>query len=88
MPGTMYAASLLYPGTVRAPQNLNRNLRDFISLYTTVAPVIGGIPKERNTSRVSLSHGGYRTNAGIGPRTRIHVIDHHARTTPPEHKNL
>lgn len=86
---SMYAASLLYPEhRVVLPQNLNRNLRDFISLYRDQLPFVDrrDLPKEHIAEVILVDTQAIAPMRGMDRRTRIHVIDHHARTEPlPEH---
>ncbi|MFH1085184.1 MAG: CBS domain-containing protein [Chloroflexota bacterium] len=83
---SMYAAYLLYPDhQVVLPNNLNRNLRDFIALYKDRLPFV----ERRALGRRHVSHmvlvdaQAVAPFRGMNPRSQfggaqVQVIDHHA----------
>ncbi|MGI6368207.1 MAG: CBS domain-containing protein [Anaerolineae bacterium] len=79
---SMYAASLLFPQhAVVLPQNLNRNLRDFVALYGDQLPFV----ERRNLQRGTVEEAILVDTQAIAPlrgmhhQTRILAIDHHGR---------
>ena len=78
---SMFAASLLYPGFHAVlPQNLNRNLRDFIAMYRDELPFVDRreLAKERVREVVLVDTQAIAPIRGMDEQTRIHIIDHHA----------
>ena len=81
---SMYAASLLYPQhRAILPQNLNRNLRDFIALYGDQLPFLErrDLPRERIQEVILVDTQAIAPIRGMDRRTRTRIIDHH---TPGE----
>lgn len=85
----MYAASLLFPEHIPVlPQNLNRNLRDFIALYGAQFPFVErrDLPKEHISEVLLVDTQAIAPLRGMDSRTIVRVIDHHAKdpALPPE----
>ncbi|MFO7698080.1 MAG: CBS domain-containing protein [Anaerolineae bacterium] len=85
---SMYAASLLYPQhRAILPQNLNRNLRDFIALYGDQLPFSDrrDLPKGHIEEVILVDTQAIAPIRGMGRHTRVHAIDHHSQSdSPPE----
>jgi len=82
---SMYAASLLYPDhRAILPQNLNRNLREFIALYGDQLPFVDrrDLSKERIQHVVLVDTQAIAPLRGMDRHTLIHVVDHHAPGEP------
>ncbi|MGQ9715518.1 MAG: CBS domain-containing protein [Anaerolineae bacterium] len=65
------------------PRRLNRNLRDFLTLYWDELPFVQpeDLPRETVDLALVVDTQSYAQVRGMGPRTRVHIVDHHA---PPE----
>jgi tRNA nucleotidyltransferase (CCA-adding enzyme) len=84
---SIYAAKLLYPSYEAVlPTKLNRNVRDFAALYGDLLPFITRerIGRRTITDLLLVDTQAISPMRGMGPRTRIQVIDHHADEAPPE----
>jgi len=82
---SMYAASLLYPDhRAILPQNLNRNLREFIALYGDQLSFVDrrDLSKERIQHVVLVDTQAIAPLRGMDRHTLIHVVDHHAPGEP------
>ncbi len=78
---SMYAASLLFSEHVPVlPQNLNRNLRDFIALYQDQLPFVDrrDLPREHISEVLLVDTQAIAPMRGMDEHTRLMVIDHHA----------
>ncbi len=79
---SIYAASLLYPDYVAVlPQNLNRNLREFLALYRDQLRLVGRkeLARRRISEVLLVDTQSIAPLRGMDARTRIRVIDHHER---------
>ncbi|MGI6376052.1 MAG: CBS domain-containing protein [Anaerolineae bacterium] len=77
---SMYAAWLLYPDhEVILPIKLNRNVRDFCTLYQDELPFVDRerIGRHVITDALLVDTQAISPMRGMSPRTRIQVIDHH-----------
>ena len=82
---SMYAASLLHPDYQPVlPQNLNRNLRDFLALYKDELPFVsrGDLPRQRISHLILVDAQAVASLPGMDSHTRTHIIDHHAQEEP------
>ena len=82
---SIYAASLLYPEYQPVlPQNLNRNLRDFLALYKDELPFIsrGELPRGRISHLMLVDAQAIASLPGMDSHTRTHIIDHHELEEP------
>ena len=82
---SIYAASLLFPEHLPVlPYKLNRNLREFLSLYRDEMPFV----PRREIARGAIEEVVLVDTLGIAPirgmdkNTRIRIIDHHIPTRP------
>ncbi len=78
---SIYAASLLFPDHIAVlPQNLNRNLRDFVALYKEQLPFVErrDLPREPIGDVLLVDTQAIAPMRGMDGETRIRVIDHHA----------
>lgn len=78
---SMYAASLLFAEHIPVlPQNLNRNLRDFVALYKDQLPFVErrDLPRERISEVLLVDTQAIAPIRGMDAQTRVRVIDHHA----------
>jgi len=76
----MLAAWKLYPqAKPTLPRRLNRNLRDFLTLYWDELPFVHSedLPREPVDLAIVVDTHSYVQVRGMGPQTRIHIIDHH-----------
>ncbi len=74
-------AHKLYPDAVPVlPRQVNRNVRDFLMLYGNDLPFVEArdIPKKRVELAILVDTQGVASIRGMGPHTRVIVIDHHA----------
>ncbi|NLE75188.1 MAG: CBS domain-containing protein [Chloroflexi bacterium] len=77
---SMLAAWKLYPQAKPVlPKRLNRNLRDFLTLYWEELPFLNGEDLARETvdQAIVVDTQSYVQVRGMGPHTRIHIVDHH-----------
>src|SRR4030042_5423998 len=77
---SMCAAALLYPEHQAVlPQNLNRNLRDFLALYRDEMPFSDrrNLPHRRISEVILVDTQSIAPLRGMNAQTRLHVIDHH-----------
>jgi tRNA nucleotidyltransferase (CCA-adding enzyme) len=82
---SMYAASLLYPEHRPVlPQNLNRNLREFIALHQDELPFVDrrDLVRERIQEVILVDTQAIAPIRGMDRRTVIRAIDHHAPNDP------
>lgn len=76
----MLAAWKLYPqAKPTLPRRLNRNLRDFLTLYWDELPFMypDDLPREPADLAIVVDTQSYVQVRGMNPRTRVHIIDHH-----------
>ncbi|MDI7275143.1 MAG: CBS domain-containing protein [Anaerolineae bacterium] len=82
------AAWRLYPhATPVLPARLNRNVREFLSLYGDVLPFVEAkaLPRRRVDEAILVDAQSVSPVRGMGAHTRLHIIDHHPRVEePPE----
>jgi tRNA nucleotidyltransferase (CCA-adding enzyme) len=87
---SMLAAAKLYPGaTPVLPSRLNRNLRDFLTLYWDELPFVetDDLPKQLTVDEVILvDTQAVPTFRGVRKGVPVRIIDHHplGETPPPE----
>jgi len=82
---SIYAAALLYPEHQPVlPLKLNRNLRDFIALYKDELPFRERqeLGRRRIEELILVDTQAIAPLRGMGPHTRIHIIDHHPLESP------
>jgi len=82
---SIYAASLLHPDYQPVlPQNLNRNLRDFLALYKDELPFVsrGELPRERISHLLLVDAQAVASLPSMDSHTRTHIIDHHELEEP------
>src|SRR5512147_507303 len=78
----MLAAARLMPGALPAlPRRLNRNLRDFLTLYMDELPFVSqdDMPRGDITQLILVDTQYLTILRGVTPTTRIRAIDHHPR---------
>ena len=77
---SMLGASKLYPQAVPVlPRRLNRNLRDFLTLYWDELPFIRpeDFPRQRIDKVILVDTQGVPPLRGLRPDAQITIIDHH-----------
>lgn len=82
---SMLAAAKLYPDAVPIlPRTLNRNLRDFLSLYRSALPFRRQeeLPRRRIDHVIAVDTQTISTIRGMGKNTPGRIIDHHALQRP------
>ncbi len=80
------AAARLFPdATPVLPARLNRNVREFLSLYGEALPFVEAraLPRQRVDYAILVDTQSASPVRGMGPHTRIHIIDHHPRAEEP-----
>lgn len=78
---SMLAAHKLYPEAVPVlPRRLNRNVRNFLTLYRDAFPFVRpeDLTRRRVTRVILVDSQSFQPPKGIGKDTRVLVIDHHA----------
>ena len=80
---SLLAAAKLHPEAVPVlPRQMNRNLRDFLSLYGQEFPFAD--PKQLRRRRIQrallVDTQSASSLKGLGPHTKVQVIDHHPRS--------
>ena len=76
------AASKLFPeATPVLPGRLNRNVREFVSLYADALPFVEprSLPRQKIARAILVDAQTVSPVRGMGPETRLHIIDHHPR---------
>ena len=79
---SLVAAARLYPAaTAVLPGRLNRNVRQFLSLYADALPVVEAraLPRQSVAKAIIVDTQSASPARGMGSDTRIHIIDHHPR---------
>lgn len=79
----LLAASKLFPeATPVLPVRLNRNVREFLSLYADVLPFVEprSLPRHKIALAILVDTQSASPVRGMGPTTRLHIIDHHPRS--------
>ena len=74
-------AHKLYPDAVPVlPRQINRNVRDFLTLYGSALPFVEAkdLPKKRVELAILVDTQGVVSIRGMGAHTKFLVIDHHA----------
>lgn len=63
------------------PRRMNRNVRAFVTLYGAELPFVDprDLPGEPVETICLVDTQSMATLRGVGPATRVHIIDHHAR---------
>jgi len=63
------------------PRRMNRNVRAFVTLYGAELPFIDprDLPSEPVESISLVDTQAMATLRGVGPETRVHVVDHHSK---------
>jgi tRNA nucleotidyltransferase (CCA-adding enzyme) len=77
---SLLAARLLAPDALAVlPRRLNRNVRAYLTLYGEKLPFIefGDIPRRGVESVTLVDTQSLVSVKGIGPKTSVHVVDHH-----------
>jgi tRNA nucleotidyltransferase (CCA-adding enzyme) len=77
------AASKLHPeATAVVPARLNRNVREFLSLYADALPFVSSreLPRRMVSLAILVDTQSVSPVRGMGPHTRLLVIDHHPRS--------
>ncbi|MBC7223147.1 MAG: CBS domain-containing protein, partial [Anaerolineae bacterium] len=80
----MLAAWKLYPQARPVlPRRVNRNLRDFLTLYWDELPFVQpeDLPRDTVDLAIVVDTQSFAHVRGMGPQTQVHIIDHH---DPPE----
>lgn len=80
---SLLAAARLFPGaTPVLPTRLNRNVREFATFYADVLPFVEArsLPRQKVGRAILVDAQSVSPVRGMGPHTRLHVIDHHPRT--------
>ncbi len=80
---SMLGAAKLYPDAVPVlPRRLNRNLRDFLTIYWDELPFIrfDDLPKGRIERVILVDTQTFPPIRGVGPHTEVTIIDHHHLT--------
>ena len=85
---SLLAASKLYPHARPVlPPRCNRNVREFLALYADALPFVQArsLPKQTVALAVVVDTETANPVRGMGARTRLEIIDHHARSAelPP-----
>jgi tRNA nucleotidyltransferase (CCA-adding enzyme) len=83
---SLLAARLLEPSSCAViPHRINRNVRDYLTLYGEELPLdaLEDLPRDRVDRVTLVDTQTMPTVHGVGEATRIHVVDHH-----PLHKPL
>ncbi len=85
---SLLAASKLFPDAIPVlPRTLNRNLRNFLTLYRGVLPFVraGEVPKGRISQAIFVDTQSAQAVRGMTSETSIRIIDHHPceRDLPP-----
>lgn len=81
--GALLGAKKIYPTALAIlPRRMNRNVRDFCSLYCDVLPFTrpDELPRQRFRQIVVVDSQGIQSARGVTPHTHIHFIDHHPLT--------
>jgi tRNA nucleotidyltransferase (CCA-adding enzyme) len=79
----LVAASRLFPeATPVLPARLNRNVREFLSLYADALRLVEArhLPRQKLAVAILVDTQSASPVRGMRPRTRLHVIDHHPRS--------
>jgi len=82
---SIYAAGLLYPDHVLVlPLNLNRNLREFLALYSGEFSFVprDRLPRRRIQRVVLVDTQAISPLRGMHAQTSVHIIDHHPLNRP------
>ena len=77
---SIYAAALLYPDYLPVlPAKLNRNLRDFCTLYRDALPFVerDHLPRRRIAHLILVDTQTIAPLKGLDASTQTHIIDHH-----------
>jgi len=86
---SLLAASKLYPESIPAlPHILNRNLRNFLTLYRNALPfrTVAELPGERVDQGIFVDTQSAQLVSGMTQKTSVRIIDHHkCRKNLPEH---
>ncbi len=81
---SLLAASLLYPqATPVLPRQMNRNVREFVSLYHSHLPFIqpSHLPRRRIAKVVLVDTRALNLPRGLAPDAELLVIDHHVEVS-------
>ncbi len=76
----LLAAKKVYPEALAVlPHRLNRNVRDFITLYAEALALTRqeDLPRRHLSDVLVVDTQGLPSTRGLSPTTRIHIVDHH-----------
>jgi len=82
---SLLGAALLFPGALPVlPRTINRNGRDFLTLYRSAFPFAEAdrIPRERVAQAILVDSRSFNAVKGMDETTEFLLIDHHTFTQP------
>src|SRR5919202_2444881 len=86
---SLVAAKKIYPrATALLPRRLNRNVRDFLTLYGQIFPLVQQeeAPRRRFKRVLLVDTQSLASPRGVGRAPELHIVDHHPLTRELEER--